>query len=581
MDRQYPVYTVETECQDCYKCVRHCPAKAIKVRDGHAAVIPERCVACGQCVEVCPARAKHIRDDVGRARHLLRSGRPVYVSLAPSWVGEFPELDASRMIAAIRALGFEGVGETALGAQEVSTRIVQDYESSTPGLRLSSACPAAVAYVQKYLPQLHSSITPLASPLLTHARLLRAHFGDDIAIVFIGPCVAKKIEADNHPELLQLALTFSDLRRMWRESEIDPSSFEAEPNDAFVPDTAEEGSLYPIVGGMLDSLRIGKINPDVELLDLTGLRQMDHALTGLDPDDLDRPVFIECLACEGGCVGGPCMSQEHTGLMSRLEVRSRAKTPEHFRQRPLRVASDAAIPSDAVCRAPLSEERIRDALLRVGKRTPDDELNCSGCGYESCRQFAAALLEGNAEPEMCVSHMRAIAHKKANALIRCIPLGIVIVNADLRVIECNKPFAEMFGEETESVFDVQPGLSDAVLGKIIPCEDLFRTALRTGEDISREHMPVGDQLLNIMIFTIEPHQTVGAVLQDVTEVEFQRERIARQASEVIQKNMHTVQEIACSLGEHMADTEILLNSIASGYGSNSEAHPKKREEKDP
>ena len=86
MNHSYPVYTKETECQDCYKCVRHCPVKAIKVKDGHAAVVPELCVACGHCVEICPASAKRVRDDLGRARLLLEGKTPVYASLAPSWV---------------------------------------------------------------------------------------------------------------------------------------------------------------------------------------------------------------------------------------------------------------------------------------------------------------------------------------------------------------------------------------------------------------------------------------------------------------------------------------------------------------
>lgn len=567
MNRQYPIYTIQTECQDCYKCVRQCPVKAIKVREGHAAVIPERCVACGHCVEVCPAQAKHVRNDRGRARRLLRGERPVLVSLAPSWISEFPELDESQIVAAIRSLGIEGVSETALGAQEVSARLVRDFESGATGLHISSACPAAVAFVHKYLPQLSKSVTPLASPLLAHARLLREHFGDEIAIIFFGPCVAKKIEADAHPDLLQLALTFNDLRRMWEEAEIDPARCAPTPKDRFVPENAEEGTLYPIAGGMLEALRTACMDRRVEMLDLAGLRQMDNALAGLNPEELDGPVFVECLSCDGGCVNGPCMSRDYSGLKSLLEVRRRANTPSRPRQRPIRVDSSVTIHPTRIRREKPSEACIRDALRQVGKRAPDDELNCGGCGYESCRQFAVALLEGNAETAMCVSHMRSIAQQKANALLRCIPLGVVIVNADLRIIECNQLFAEMFGKETEEIFGVLSSLSGAVLHKLLPYEELFEAVLRSGEDVSREYLLVGDRLVNLTIFSIEPQQTVGAVLQDVTEVEMHREQIARKAREVIERNMYTVQEIACRLGEHMADTEVLLKSIATDYRS--------------
>ena len=73
-----PVYTTENECQDCYKCVRHCPVKAIRIVGGKASVIPEACVACGECVKVCPAHAKKIRNDLARLRQLLESPARVY-----------------------------------------------------------------------------------------------------------------------------------------------------------------------------------------------------------------------------------------------------------------------------------------------------------------------------------------------------------------------------------------------------------------------------------------------------------------------------------------------------------------------
>ena len=102
MNHQHPIFTVETECQDCYKCLRHCPVKAIRVENGHAMVMPDTCVSCGACVEACPVHAKRIRDDLGRARHLVQSSRPVYVSLAPSWVSEFAGVPEASMVAALR-----------------------------------------------------------------------------------------------------------------------------------------------------------------------------------------------------------------------------------------------------------------------------------------------------------------------------------------------------------------------------------------------------------------------------------------------------------------------------------------------
>ena len=143
MNHSYPVYTIEAECQDCYKCVRHCPVKAIRVRDGHATVMPELCVACGKCVEVCPVKAKQVRNDTGRLRLLLAESAPVYASLAPSWVSEFTDITPGQLIRALKLLGFTGVSETALGAQLVSARVAKELDTGKPGLLRSSACPTA------------------------------------------------------------------------------------------------------------------------------------------------------------------------------------------------------------------------------------------------------------------------------------------------------------------------------------------------------------------------------------------------------------------------------------------------------
>ncbi|MDY0152687.1 MAG: 4Fe-4S binding protein, partial [Candidatus Cloacimonas sp.] len=120
MNKLQPIYTEKTECQDCYKCVRECPVKAIKVVNGSAAVMAEACILCGRCTQVCPVGAKKIRDDLNEAKLLLASGKAVYVSLAPSFRTEFSGLATGKLINAMLSLGFAGVSETALGAQAVS-----------------------------------------------------------------------------------------------------------------------------------------------------------------------------------------------------------------------------------------------------------------------------------------------------------------------------------------------------------------------------------------------------------------------------------------------------------------------------
>ena len=567
MESRKPVYTEKTECQDCFKCVRKCPVKAIEIEEGRASIASELCIFCGHCVDVCSVKAKKVRDDLGRAKELLKTKSQVLVSLAPSYVGEFAELPPARLIASLKQLGFTAVSEAALGAQQVSARVAEQLQQGGAKLTISSACPAAVDFVQKYLPEQSDHITQVLSPLLSHCRLLRKSFGDDIGIVFIGPCAAKKSEADRHPDLLDVALTFQDLHRWFEEEGIDPAWAVAGAADCFVPEAAGEGALYPVEGGMNETIRLYGDFRDVRFMTLAGVYCINRALTGIKIEELNTRVFLEILACQGSCVHGPCTSKKRPYLLDELEVYSRARVPTG------RIERNMVVEIDGLHReAPLpvlhhSEEQIRKALSQVGAFEEDDELNCGGCGYDTCRVLAQALLSGRAEPSMCLSHLRKLAQKKANALLRCIPMSVVIVGADLKVIECNDNFVRMFDEDQIFLGHDAPTLEGACLKKLVPFPELFEQVLDQGIDINRDALHIADKIFNVTIFTIETNLVVGGVILDVTDTEMHREQIARRAKQVIRKNLETVQEIAFRLGENMADTEILLRSLAYGFSS--------------
>ncbi len=570
MNHSYPVYTVETECQDCYKCVRHCPVKAIKVKDGHATVVPELCVACGHCVEICPAHAKHVRNDLRRAQHLLEDGEKVYVSLAPSWVSEFKNVKPAQMIHALKKLGFTGISETALGAQAVSAEVAEQLNHIDRGVLISSACPTSVDYIRKYIPEFAKTITKVFSPVLAHCRMLREKFGDDIKVVFIGPCISKKNESDRHPDVLNLALTYPELKQWLTTEGIELETLKPGEDDVYTPNPAEEGSVYPVEGGMIETIKAYRgANDKTHYATLTGLNNIERAFAGLWPENVDVPVFIEVLACHGGCVHGPCTEHDSPGLLERLRVINSVKLPDKPIDRRVGVDISEQFEKDPVPENTVSMQHIKAALRRIGKFSQEDELNCGGCGYDTCKNFARALINGKAEPSMCVSYLRKQAQKKANALLRCIPSGVVIVDKSLNIIECNRRFAETFGEDTVAAFDACPGLAGADLRRIIPFSKLFESSLKTGKDIRRDSYKVDNRLFNITIFNIEPDEVVGAVIFDVTSTEMHREQIAARARKVIDKNLETVQEIACRLGEHMADTELLLRSIAEDYADDS------------
>ncbi len=568
MNKGNPVYTTEAECQDCFKCVRNCPAKAIRIKDAHAEVIPELCVACGRCLAVCPAHAKCVRDDLGKVRETLSAGEKPHVSLAPSWNGSFPTLSAAGICALIKDLGFAGVSETAIGAQRVSRAVADTMKESGRDVMISSACPAVKEFVRVLFPEWVHTVSALPSPLLEHCRVIHETFGKDVKVVFFGPCVAKKLEADQHPELLFAALGFTDLERLIHEKNIDLKTYESIPETggAFELEKAQEGALYPAEGGMMESLNVYDGVPPAAGIAVSGLDNIRAALTGTKPSDIREPTFIEALACFGGCVNGPCVTSELTPLERIARVRRNLTIPPKGVERTPAAELECPASTLPVEPEPAPDEIIQ-ALKRVGKTTPEDELNCGGCGYDTCRRFARALAIGKAEPSMCVSYMRKLATKKANALLNCMPCGVVIVDSDMKIVECNAAFADMLDENAKMAFEACPGLAGANIHKLIPFGDLFTEAFESGREVERAHCNLNGKLIDISIFTIEPGRTVGATFADVTGMELRRDQIARKAREVLAKNLTTVQDIAWKLGEHMADTEILLRSIADGYSS--------------
>lgn len=559
-----PIYTETVECQDCYKCLRQCAAKAIKIEQGRARVVPELCVLCGKCVLVCPVGAKRVRNDLELAAAALGKLERVVVSIAPSFVSEFDGIPYRNIISAFKALGFFGVSETALGAQEVSANTAMRLTAMDSGALVSSACPVVVELIRKHYPEAAGSLANMLSPLLTHSKLLRSAYGYDCGIVFAGPCIAKKIEADNS-DLLAAALTFEEVRHWWQAAGIDPMKMEVGEDDDWLMGSSLEGALYPIDGGMIEGVKSGCGVSDSRLMAFSGMDALRDIMSGLGELGQDASVFLELLACQGGCVNGPCSLRHGGTVMKRQQIIANTQGA------PLRAPRNAQI--DIVCdwrigvvaRPVYALEQIEDALARVGKFRLEDELNCSGCGYETCRAFAEGLLDGRAEPSMCLGYMRQLAHKKADALIRTIPCGAVIVNDRLEVVECNSHFADLCGDSVRDIYQVKPGLEKAKLEKLIPYSGLFQQIIDSGAEKIEKDLRVEDLYLHVTVFTIEPHRYAGAIVQDITEPAFQKERIITKSRELMRRNVDTVQKIAYLLGESAAESELILNSIAESF----------------
>jgi Iron only hydrogenase large subunit, C-terminal domain len=554
----------------------------------------ELCIACGRCVINCPAHAKQYRDDTGLVEKLLESGKKVIVSLAPSFRAEFPHYTPNQIISMLKGLGFYGVSETALGADlvsyEVASELSQDVDNNRQKLFISSACPAAVEFIKRYMSEYTPYITDCASPLLAHARYLRSVYGDDIAVVFIGPCIAKKREADVWKEI-SASITFKELRKMMLEAGITEAGTEGhldedgnfvpvltadgkEETPGFIPRRAAKAELFPMEGGMIAACKKYRQLKDIRTIAVSGIEAIRDALNGLDVSALSGPLFLEVLSCTGGCVNGPGTEQTSAIALRRIQTIDFAEKADNtLDDRTISAIPEmkGTLPGEPVKEQSFSESRISEAMRSMGKYAASDEINCNGCGYETCRNFAVAMLSGVAEKTMCVSYMRKLAQKKANGLVRAIPSGVVIVDKKMNIVECNKNFAKLMGPDIAGMYDVKPGLEGADLAAITKSAHLFKTVLvPNGPEVVEREVHEAKKILHYTVFVIEKEEIAAGVVEDVTAPKNQKERTISQAQKVIDKNLATVQKIAFLLGENAAETESMLNSIIESYSIDDE-----------
>ncbi|GAB1402866.1 [Fe-Fe] hydrogenase large subunit C-terminal domain-containing protein [Lentimicrobium sp.] len=471
------------------------------------------------------------------------------------------------MVTALLKLGFAGISETALGAEVVTSNTAQFLNNAEPGIYISTACPSAVDYIRKYQPTLTRCLVNMQSPLMAHASMLRRWYGDDIRVVFIGPCVAKKTESDDFPSLIDASLTFNDLRRWFEEEGFLPELMFPGPSDTFMPAQATDGALYPIDGGMVGTIKNAQCSAAVNFMHISGIANIKQALNGLEEVSENAKIFIELLVCEGGCINGPGTSSKAGTIVKNLKV-------DQYRNAPPLVCS----PADWTNNLPdiytsycfvkqdrpikyWSEEDIIEALKTAGKTSKEDELNCGGCGYNSCRDFAIAMLNDMAERQMCVSYMRRVAADKASVLLQRMPYGVVLVDDRLQIIESNRLFAELIGNDATLLWDAKPGLQGADMKKMVAFHKVFSNVLSSGNNLIDRNIEENDRLFNLSVFTIQRHRIICGIIQDLHHPGLMQEDVMRRIKQVVHENMTTVQKVAFLLGENAARTEAMLNTV--------------------
>jgi PAS domain S-box-containing protein len=587
------ITTIDAKCKDCYKCLRTCPVKAIRMERGalphelHARVCEERCIFDGSCVMVCPQNAKKVASDLGSLRPLLGKGERVAASLAPSFPSAFPDVDPRVVPTALRLIGFSFVQETAIGAELVSEEYTRRFrEEDTP--LISSPCPVVVNLVERHYPEVIPYLAPIVSPMVAHGRYLK-QIMPGTKVVFIGPCIAKLGEREELgvDDAIDFVLTFEELKNVFLQAGVDLASLAPSRFDGAVPETAR---LFPVEGGMLRSASLSTDMLDCDVLTVSGLESCKEVLKqfirGMRQGDRTThlPRLVDMLACEGGCINGPknpSVEDVYTRRARVLEyvkqssddrnrskeadardVPERPEIPQKLLERSYRnLKPDVQAPDEGI---------IKAILAKTGKHSKSDELNCGACGYDSCRDKAIAVFQGMADPEMCIPYMRERAESVANLFVASTPNAIVVIDEDEVIRDLNAAAERMFKRKKGEV--VGKNLS-AILEP-----GYFRQALQEKTIVQGEVCYPDKELVTYQTIFYEPSERLAmGIIADITEERKRerrlleiREQTLDKAQGVINKQMEVAQKIAGLLGETTAETKVLLTNLMNTFRNEGE-----------
>ena len=544
----------KSNCKNCYKCIRHCPVKAIRFSGNQAHIIGNECILCGHCFVVCPQNAKEIVDGTEKARVLLQSGEPVVVSLAPSFIANYDGVGIESMRKALKKLGFFDVEETAIGATIVKTEYERMLREEERDIIITSCCHSVNLLIQKHFPAVLEYLADVMSPMQAHCADIKKRM-PNAKTVFIGPCVAKKDEAEHYEGLVDAVLTFEELTN-WLKSE----RIELEKE---VDDTPESRArFFPTTGGILKTM--AQNAPGYTYIALDGVENCIAALKDIESGKIHK-CFIEMSACVGSCIGGPVMEKYH----STSPIKDYVTVADYAGERDFDVAQPDSMHLkkhfsmiEKKLQAP-SESEIMSVLRQMGKFKPSDELNCGSCGYNSCREKAIAIIQGKAEISMCLPYLKDKAESFSDTIVNNTPNGLIVLNENLEVQQINNAARKIMNIRAAS--DV---LGEPVVRILDPT--VFMQVRNSGRTVRDQRTYLAEYKKYVeqtVVYAPDSRMLIG-IMRDITDEEADREKKARinkqtveVADSVVEKQMRIVQEIASLLGETAAETKIALTKL--------------------
>lgn len=551
-------------CKNCYKCVRTCVVKAIEVKDDQAQIVEDRCIACGQCLVVCPQNARNILSHVDEVKEKIREGHQVIATLAPAYRGFFEQ--SNKMITGLKKIGFTSVQETSIGAEVVSReyeRLIRETENRE---LITSCCPSIMMMIERYYPQLIPNILPVISPMIAHGKIIKNQ-EPEAYVVFIGPCFSKSCEsvAKGNIGVIDAVLTFDEISQWFEQDDINLSVLEETQPDQC---GTLRGNRYPLVGGIINGIRPVLDEKKIDVIRVHTVENCKIILEEMKNGTLHN-VCVELSACNESCLGGPG-GIGHSGNPY-LRLQSLQRYVKNINPICTKREKELVYPDIEMSRKFTNKQFKEDLptngdmtkiLEKMGKYVETDELNCSACGYNTCRDKAVAVHQGMSEVEMCLPHMRNKAERMSNKIFYHSPNAIIVVDSHLHIEEVNPAAQEVFGFRNDDLAGKQ-------LNILIDDTD-FKQAIENKHSSFKQKVTYDkyNYIAYRSIVYLEKRNALLIILVGITEEERRKEKFTELkqdmvavTQEIINKQMRTVQEIASLLGETTGETKVAFTKL--------------------
>ena len=543
-----------------------CPVKSVRSGGGGVSIAEDRCVDCGYCYRACPDQIMPADDALSAVERLLGDGRKTVVSLSPEWAALYRDIEPYRMIEALKLLGFTYVSEMSLGAQYMSAA----YREAVRGegrLFVSSFCPSVNNLISKYFPAYVDNLIATAPPAVLHARMLKRIYGHDTAVVVIGSCLSMKGAAACE-ESIDAVITFDELDGWLSSQKISFDMLPGNESYRFEPFDASSGYDYVLpgrYGDMFDGRFCSILG--MECFSVTGMDMIMERLSSIERLP-SVPVYLELYGCRGGCLYGAGSLGRRGSLEAEMALRRYAGecAGRRLPELPLIVTS-AEHRAEPVERH-VSEGRADEVLATLGMTAYDDTIDCGGCGYGTCGDFARAVVAGDISSDMCVWHMGRTAERNFSKLAANVPAGVFVVDRALKIVEANDRFVAMMGGVAHRVCRSADEVLGVDLGRVLPFAGVVSDMLLSGAERVERDIQVRERIFSLTLFRMEG--MVCGIVRDLLQARVVGDEIVARTRAVIDDNLEMVHKIACLLGETASRTEAVLNSIVETQRSGQE-----------